>query len=67
MVTRNKLGIFKSKVYTIVKHPLLIEASTVEPITVKQALEDQDWKKTMDNEFFVLLKNNAWELVSFNS
>ena len=49
------------------KHPLLIKAGTVEPITVKQALEDQDWKKTMDNEFFVLLKNNAWELVSFNS
>jgi hypothetical protein len=57
--TRLQSGIRKEKVYTdgIVKYSLL--SSTSEHCNIVEALEDSNWKQTMDTEYNALMKNNT--------
>ncbi|KAL6329335.1 hypothetical protein AAG906_017638 [Vitis piasezkii] len=55
MITRSKSGICKKKTYLI--------SLMAEPRTVKQALQDPNWKLAMDQEYQALLKNQTWSLV----
>ena len=54
MVTRSKNGISKLKVY----------ATTLEPSSVVDALQQEQWKTTMTDEFLALIRNKTWSLVS---
>ncbi|RVW65795.1 Retrovirus-related Pol polyprotein from transposon RE1 [Vitis vinifera] len=54
MVTRSKNGISKLKVY----------ATTLEPSSVVDALQQEQWKATMTDEFLALIRNRTWSLVS---
>ena len=56
MVTRSKSGIYKKKTY--------LTSIIAKPRTVKQALQDPNWKLTMEHEYQALLKNQTWSLVS---
>ncbi|RVW13483.1 Retrovirus-related Pol polyprotein from transposon TNT 1-94 [Vitis vinifera] len=55
MITRSKSGICKKKTY--------LTSLTIEPRTVKQALQDPNWKIAMEQEYQALLKNQTWSLV----
>ena len=54
MVTKSKNGIFKPKVY----------ATTLEPSLVADALQQEQWKTTIIDEFSALMRNKTWSLVS---
>ncbi|RVW56384.1 Retrovirus-related Pol polyprotein from transposon RE1 [Vitis vinifera] len=54
MVTRSKNGISRLKVY----------ATTLEPSLVVDALQQEQWKTTMTDEFLALIRNRTWSLVS---
>ncbi|WKA03696.1 hypothetical protein VitviT2T_021792 [Vitis vinifera] len=55
MITRSKSGICKKKTY--------LTSLIAEPHTVKQALQDPNWKLAMEQEYQALLKNQTWSLV----
>jgi histone deacetylase 1/2 len=38
-------------------------SSTGEPENVDEALQDEDWKKAMNEEYMALMKNKTWHLV----
>jgi hypothetical protein len=64
--TRAQHGIHRPKVYTdgtvrYDKHILLTTSG--EPTSIDEALDDKNWKKTMDLEFDALVKNKIWHLV----
>ena len=58
MQTRSKFGIHNPRL-----HPSLFLTHS-EPKTVKEALANDDWLSTMQQEYDALMKNNTWELVS---
>lgn len=53
IVTRSNKGIFKTKVF----------AAALEPTTVEEALQKEQWKATMTDEFSALMRNGSWSLV----
>lgn len=53
MITRAKTGIHKPKSYI----------AQSEPITVTEALKNENWKKAMVDEFQALQRNKTWSLV----
>ncbi|KAL6321385.1 hypothetical protein AAG906_016440 [Vitis piasezkii] len=53
MITRSKKGIFKPKVYSVTK----------EPQSADEALQNENWKIAMIDEYSVILRNNMWSLV----
>ena len=55
MVTRSKKDIFKPKIYSVTK----------EPQSTDEALQNENWKITMIDEYYALLINNTWSLVDF--
>jgi hypothetical protein len=61
--TRLQHGIQKPKLYTdgTVRYGLL--TSSGEPQNHNEALQDDKWKKAMDDEFGALQKNRTWHLV----
>jgi hypothetical protein len=61
--TRLQHGIRKPKLYTdgTVRYELL--TSSGEPQNHNEALQDDKWKKAMDDEFGALQKNRTWHLV----
>lgn len=59
MVTQSKVGTFKPKVYTAVKHPLPITFGPIEPSSVTQALRDPAWKTAMDAEYSAQMHNKT--------
>jgi hypothetical protein len=61
--TRLKKGIKNPKIYKdgTVRYGLL--ASTGEPHSLSEALEDLHWRKAMEEEHDALLKNKTWHLV----
>ena len=54
MVTRSKNGISKPKVY----------ATTLEPSSIVDVLQQEQWKAAMIDEFVALMRNKIWSLVS---
>jgi uncharacterized protein (DUF2225 family) len=34
-----------------------------EPTTLREALDDENWQRAMDEEFLALMKNKTWHLV----
>ena len=67
MVTQSKAGIYKPKLLNVLKHPLIVSSSLVEPLLIKEALSDANWKKAMDAEFQALKNNHTWDLVPYQS
>ena len=67
MVTRSKAGIYKPKLFNVLKHPLIVFSALAEPLSIKQALCDPNWKKAMDAEFQALKNNDTWDLVPYQS
>lgn len=61
MVTRSKHGIYKPKVWSVIKERP--ELRYTEPTTVKQALSSPPWHSTMQAEIAALHKNGTWSLV----
>ncbi|KAL6346756.1 hypothetical protein AAG906_002872 [Vitis piasezkii] len=57
MVTRSKNGISRPKVY----------ATTLEPSSIVDALQQEQWKIAMTDEFLALMRNKTWSLVKENS
>lgn len=57
MVTWSKSGIHKPKVYMAVR----------EPQTVLEALQHEQWKAAMTDEYLALLRNQTWSLVELPS
>ncbi|RVW60112.1 Retrovirus-related Pol polyprotein from transposon RE1 [Vitis vinifera] len=53
MITKYKKGIFKPKVYSVTK----------EPQSADEALQNENWKIAMIDEYSALLRNNTWSLV----
>ena len=53
MITRSKKGIFKPKVYSVTK----------EPQSADEALQNENWKIAMIDEYSTLLRHNTWSLV----
>ncbi|RVW22991.1 Retrovirus-related Pol polyprotein from transposon RE1 [Vitis vinifera] len=53
MITKSKNDIFKPKVYSVTKKPQSID----------EALQNENWKIAMIDEYSVLLRNNTWSLV----
>ena len=53
MVTRNKDGTRRPKVYIASK----------EPTSVAAALQDLNWKQAMEDEYLALMRNGTWSLV----
>jgi hypothetical protein len=64
--TRLQRGISKPKQYTggTVRWCMTATASSKEPNSVDEALNDPRWVSAMDAEHQALLKNNTWHLVS---
>jgi hypothetical protein len=62
--TRSQHGIFKPKSYTdgTIKYAAL--ASTGEPRTLSEALNDSNWKQAMESEIGALHENKTCHLVS---
>ena len=58
MITRAKAGIFKPKAYNREK-----ALSLDTPSSVTEALNDQNWKLTMQDKFNALMNNQTWCLV----
>ena len=54
MVTKSKNGIFRPKVY----------AATLEPSSVIDALQQEQWKAAMTDAFSALMRNRTWSLVA---
>lgn len=54
MVTKSKVGIFKSKVYNCQDQII-----GTEPQSVKEALMNSSWKKAMQEEYNALIKNKG--------
>lgn len=54
MITRDKSGIFKSKMYNVI----------AEPTSHNQAIQSNECKTTMSNKYNALMKNKTWELVA---
>ena len=67
MITRAKSGIVKLKVCSTLVHPLSISPSPIEPMCIKQALVDPNWKILMEEEYKALMRNHIWELVPYQS
>lgn len=55
MTTRSKDGIFKPKVFTMT-------SCITEPKIVKQALANDGWRKSIQDEFDGLVRNQIWVL-----
>lgn len=55
MITRAKAGIFKPKIFNTQK-TLSLET----PSSVAEALNDQNWKQAMQEEFNALIRNQTW-------
>ncbi|KAL6339549.1 hypothetical protein AAG906_034634 [Vitis piasezkii] len=53
MITRSKKDIFKPKVYNVTK----------EPQSADEALQNENWKIAMIDEYSAFLRNNTWSLV----
>ena len=53
MITRSKKDIFKPKVYNVTK----------EPQSTDEALQNENWKIAMIDEYSTFLRNNTWSLV----
>ena len=53
MITKSKNGIFKPKVYSVTKKPQ----------SSNEALQNENWKIAMIDEYSALLRNNTWSLV----
>lgn len=51
--TRSQNGIFRPKVY----------AASLEPALVEEAVQQEQWKSTMNDEFSALMRNGTWSLV----
>lgn len=56
MVTRSKGGIFKPKTYSAT-------LDTEEPSTHYQAMENENWKSVMSDEYNGLIRNKTRDLV----
>lgn len=55
MITRAKAGIFKPKIFNTQK-TLSLET----PSSVAEALNDQNWKQAIQEEFNALIRNQTW-------
>ena len=53
MITKSKNDIFKPKVYSV----------TNKPQSTDEALQNENWKIAMIDEYSALLRNNTWSLV----
>jgi len=64
-VTRGQHGISRPKQYTdgTVRWCQLASTSAEEPTTIRDALQDPQWKMAMDAEHDALLRNKTWRLV----
>ncbi|XP_071685509.1 uncharacterized protein [Lolium perenne] len=62
--TRLQNGIRKPRVFTdgTIRYGML--TSTGEPRNIREALDDKNWKKAMEDEYNALLQNKTWHLVS---
>nr|GEV31206.1 hypothetical protein [Tanacetum cinerariifolium] len=56
---------FNDKYINIITKHLL--PSTLEPMTVNQAVKEPLWRQAMDDEYNTLLRNGTWELVPKSS
>lgn len=54
MQTRGKDGIRKLKVFFV---------TVQEPSTVEEALQQDNWKQAMTDEYLALMRNHTWSLV----
>lgn len=57
MIPRAKIGIFKPKIYAV-------NLDVEEPGTYNKAMQSENWKAAMQEEYNALIKNNTWELVT---
>lgn len=57
MITRSKLGIFKPKIYAA-------QRSVQEPTTFEEAIQHEEWKRAMEEEYKALMSNKTWKLVA---
>ncbi|KAK9212808.1 hypothetical protein WN943_002190 [Citrus x changshan-huyou] len=58
MVTRSKAEIFKPKLYQISTQPQIALLSNT-----SESLKEPSWKKTMEDEYNALIKNETWTLI----
>jgi hypothetical protein len=65
--TRLQHGIHKPKVYTDGTVRYGLYTSSGEPQNHNEALQDDKWKKAMDDEFGALQRNDTWHLVPAKS
>ena len=61
--TRGSHGITQPKQYTDGTVRWCLSSSTEEPINLKDALANKDWKRAMDEEHKALMQNKTWHLV----
>ncbi|RVW71450.1 hypothetical protein CK203_057576 [Vitis vinifera] len=66
MITRAKSGIVKLKVCSTLVHPLSISPSPIEPMCIKKALVDPNWKILMEEEYKALMRNHTWNWYLIN-
>lgn len=66
MQTRSKHGIFKPKVFTAyTDNKGVTTVTTVEPMSVTEALAIPEWHKAMEAEFKAILDKATWELIPY--
>lgn len=65
MLTRSKLGIYKTKTYlaSLLKSPTTPVYTSSIPKTFSQSLSSPQWKQAMAEDYTALVNNNTWELV----
>lgn len=64
MITRSNDGIFKPKVSAVAwKCNKNVVEQHIEPKNVYEALQSQEWKQTMNEEFEALKRNETWDWV----
>lgn len=58
MTTRNKVGIFKPKIYLTQCKEYRMEQNTLELNNVLEALSNKDWRRAMEDEYNALIRKN---------
>lgn len=67
MQTRARDGIHKPKRFGDDYQIYFVSKSKIEePDTIEEALNDQNWRTSMEEEFEALRRNNTWSLVPFS-
>lgn len=56
MTTRNKVGIFKPKIYLTQCKENRMEQNTLELNNVLEALSNKDWRRAMEDEYKALIR-----------